>query len=123
MEAEKNQNSELVQRIQQLEGENSHKETIIQQLEQQLGEQSEISKWDNIKTNMEKEENTNNLAEGGYWDKQIRVLSDDKLPANKQQIVLQNRRRNHHRQLENQLSNLQIQNTQEQQAQIIQSNN
>lgn len=67
--------------------------------EQQTEEKAGISKWDRIKTSIEREENINRLVDGGYWDKKIQTLQDSRLPCDKKQITLQTRRRNHYFQL------------------------
>ena len=98
----KNQATKISQENQAAQNKISELESQITNLNQQLQsiqQQSAISQWDNIKTAMEKETNSSRLANENYWDKQIQNLADDKLPADKKQITLQTRRRNHYNQL------------------------
>lgn len=84
-----------------IEKENQRLGVKLHQLKQPAEEQSEATKWDSIKTSMEKEkeENIDSLVDGGYWDKQIQNLQDGELPLNKKQVTLQTRRRNHYSRL------------------------
>jgi chromosome segregation ATPase len=68
--------SELNQKIKELEAK-------IDDLEEQPTEVTK--KWDGIKDKLAKEENILNLADGGYWDKQVQTLPEDRcrLTSNK----------------------------------------
>lgn len=81
-------------------------------LENLIKEQTEIAEWDNIKTGIEGEKDISRLLSGGYWNKQIQTLQDDRLPLNKKQITLQTRRRNHYSQLETSRKQARTQQTQ-----------
>ena len=81
---------------------NQANQNQIRELEIQIAnlhQKLQTNQWDRIKTDMEREENSSSLAEGNYWDKQIQNLDNDKLSADKKQIVLQTRRRNHYTQV------------------------
>lgn len=61
--------------------------------------QKELTKWESIKAGLEKETDLTRLANGAYWDIQIKKLQDNLLLANKQSIVLKNRREYYYGQL------------------------
>ncbi|RHZ36803.1 hypothetical protein [endosymbiont GvMRE of Glomus versiforme] len=106
-ESEQTKQKSFNQSTLQLEEKSCNRETKIEHLEQQTEEQTEIVKWDSIKVDMEREKSISHLANGGYWDKQIQTLRDDRLSSDKKQVVLQTRRRNHYAQLEVKLENKQ----------------
>jgi hypothetical protein len=114
LESQKQEIEKLVNELKK-----SQKQTnFFQEQIQNLEEQTEITKWDSIKINMGKEENINRLVDRGYWDEQIQILHNDRLPLNKKQIALQTGRRNRYTLLKTKLENRQEQ--QVQQTQIIQ---
>lgn len=86
-------------------------------------EQIEISKWDNIKTSLEEEEDFIRLSDGGYWDKKIQTLQNNKLPSDKKQITLQTRRRNYYSQLNKGKNNSESLQVESQTVQFKEKNN